>query len=426
MKKFIQYNISHAKDWSAILSSSIASKVIDLLRGLYVAKYLGPETFGILSAVQLISQLNKYGSLGFNSVVGREAPYYEGQGNHEKVKLVKDNAFSSDLVFSIFLFCVGLISLLFIENHIYRWAIGIASFGLLLGKIAKMYRTEITLEKKFIDNAKYEFLIVVIVTLGVLATVKYFGMLSVLSFTAFGSFLAIIIYHRLVDYRFSFHIDRVELIKQVKIGFPLVLSTMAYGSYRYSERLIVLTYLGSLELGYYALSTRIMDSILNIALTRIRVIKVHLSNLLGGKQYKSFHHKVVAETIITFFALLILYPLFSIVIDTIVTKYLDNYIMALPILKIIVLSSCTRVIGASVTIAIESPLVNQQKLYAPLQFMATLFLIIGASILHYFDRMNLLNFVLLDIGGYVIWHVSLVVVYYIYFVKKHVSVISSD
>lgn len=426
MKKFIKYNISHAKDWTAILSSSIASKVIDLLRGFYVAKYLGPETFGILSAVQLISQLNKYGSLGFNSVVGREAPYYEGQGDHEKVKLVKDNAFSSDLVFALILFCFGMISLIFIENLGYRLAIGISSLGLLLAKVAKMYRTEITLEKKFVDIAKYEFLIIIIVTLGVLATVKQFGMYSVLSFTAFGSFLAIIVYQRLIDYRFKYSIDRIELLRQVKIGVPLVLSTLAYGSYRYSERLIVLTYLGSIELGYYALGTRIMDSILNIALTRIQVIKVHLSNLLGGKEYKKFHIKVVTETIITFFVLLLLYPVFSIIIDTIVTHYLDNYILAIPILKIIVLSSCVRVVGASVTIAIQSPVVNQQKLYAPLQFMATLFLILGASILHHFDSLNLLNFVLLDIGGFVIWHVSLVVVYYIYFVKKHVSIPLTD
>jgi len=299
-------------------------------------------------------------------------------------------------------------------------AIVFATVGLFLGKIAKMFRTEITLEKKFIDNAKFEFFITLIVSVGVLGTVKYWGMYSVLGFTAFGSALAVIFYLRLINYKYNFRIKKVELLKQIKIGFPLVLSTLAYGSYRYSEKLIILMYIGTVELGYYALGTRIMDTVLNIALTRVRVIKVGLSNMLGAKNYNSFHKKIVSETAITFFTLLILFPLFGFIIELVITKFLTDYVSAIPVLKIIVLSSCIRVIGASVTIAIQSPLVNKQKLYAPFQLFATIFLITSTSILHYYSCLNLMNFVILDIAGFVIWHGSLIVIYYMFFVNKHV------
>ena len=410
--------ITQAKDWGAILSSSIIVKFINLSRGIYVAKFLGPETFGILSAIQMISQLQKYGSMGFNSVVGRDAPFYEGEGNYKKVDFIKSSSYSFDLILALILFIAGLASVFFIENSTYKIGIAIASCGLLLAKIAKMHTVEIHLEQKFIDNARIELIVTTIVTVCILLSVKYGGMLSVLFFTAFGSLLTIILYHKKVDYRFKFTFSKVELIRQVKIGFPLMLGTLAYGSYRYSEKILILTYLGAVELGFYALGTRIMDAILNIAITRIRVTKVNLSIMLGKQKYEDFNRKVVTETIISVLTILILSPIFMATVEFIVIRWLQNYIGAIPVLKVIVLASSVRLIGNYVIIAIQSPVVNMQKLFAPLQLTATLFLVSSTIILHKQGLLNLYNFVLLDISGYLIWHLSLVGVYYAKFYNK--------
>ena len=108
--------IKQKKDWLSVLFSTMGIKLIDLFRGLFVAQYLGPETFGILSAIQLISQLNKYGSLGFNAIAGREVPFLEGKGELEKADEVKQNAYSSELIFSTILLTIGIISVLFIQS----------------------------------------------------------------------------------------------------------------------------------------------------------------------------------------------------------------------------------------------------------------------------------------------------------------------
>ena len=86
--------------WLSLLSSTIGIRVIGLIRGLYVARILGPADYGLLSSLLLINSLNKYGSLGFNSVVRREVPFFDSQKKTEKVQLIKNVAYSSELSFA--------------------------------------------------------------------------------------------------------------------------------------------------------------------------------------------------------------------------------------------------------------------------------------------------------------------------------------
>ena len=134
--------VRESKGWIAVLSSTIGIKAISLFRGLYIAKYLGPEVFGILNAIQLINQLNKYGALGFNTIVSREVPYSEGREEKEQATIVKNNAYSSELILAGVLLIVGLVSSLFIHDKTIKYAIVLATFGLFLAKLAKMHSTE--------------------------------------------------------------------------------------------------------------------------------------------------------------------------------------------------------------------------------------------------------------------------------------------
>ena len=88
MKKLIKYNLikdyHDLKSWISLMISVIGVRAIGVIRGFFVAKVLGPSDYGLLSSLQLISSLNKYGVLGFNAVVKREVSFLEGNLNLKK------------------------------------------------------------------------------------------------------------------------------------------------------------------------------------------------------------------------------------------------------------------------------------------------------------------------------------------------------
>ena len=63
---------------------------MQLVKGIVVAKYLGPADYGLLKSIELIQMLNKYGSLGFNTALTREAGNAIGNKDNEQgPRLVK-------------------------------------------------------------------------------------------------------------------------------------------------------------------------------------------------------------------------------------------------------------------------------------------------------------------------------------------------
>ena len=87
----------------------------------------------------------------------------------------------------------------------------------------------------------------------------------------------------MTDFKFQFVLIISEVIRQIKIGLPLVLHTLAYGSYRYAEKLVILFFLGTIELGLYSLAEKIADSLLNLLMVRNKNISITISNELERK-----------------------------------------------------------------------------------------------------------------------------------------------
>ena len=53
-----------ARDYRAMLSAGLLIRLVGAVRGFVVAGVLGPADYGLLTAVRMVSMLDKYGSLG--------------------------------------------------------------------------------------------------------------------------------------------------------------------------------------------------------------------------------------------------------------------------------------------------------------------------------------------------------------------------
>ncbi len=142
------------KDLSSVFSATLALQVINVARGLIVAKFLGPGHYGILKGVQLITMLDKFGSLGFKMVATREISFLRGAQEKEKENEVRNVAYSGGIALSFLLFLVGIGSSFFFESKILISAIILASVGLFFSKISRIFETEAIIEKQFVLYSK--------------------------------------------------------------------------------------------------------------------------------------------------------------------------------------------------------------------------------------------------------------------------------
>jgi len=193
------------------------------------------------------------------------------------------------------------------------------------------------------------------------------------------------------------------------------MATLAYGSYRYAERISIITLLGARVLGFYGLATMAMDQVLNLLLLPVKVRKIDIYEKLGEGRFLEVHRQVIRETaILAVLGAAAILPSW-IAIDIIISRFLTDYMEAVFVCKIILFAVPIRVISSYMNVVIASSAVNRQGLIAPIQLAATAVFVAIVFILKHFGMATLTNIVIADIAGYAVYHLSYVVFYKRYF-----------
>ena len=409
------------KDLSSVFFSTLAMQIVNLLRGFFVAKYLGPVHFGIVKGVQLISMLEKFGSLGFKIVATREIPFLRGSGEKGKEDEVRNVAYSGEIVLSFILFLFGIGSSFFFESKIVMIAIVLSSIGLFFSKLSRILETEAIIEKEFVLYSKVILLTGLVNAILIIITVPFWGIYPVLTVPIIASILTAYLYYRKLNFSYSFNIKKKELYRQLRIGIPLTLATLAYGSYRYSERILVVTILGIKSLGFYGLATMAMDQVMTLLLISVKVRKIDIFERLGQKRFLEVHRQVMKETLILIVLGVVLIPPSWVVIDIVLSRFLTEYKDAAVICKIILLAVPIRVVSSYMNVVIISASVNKQSLIAPIQISATVLFVSSVLILKFYNMATIVNIVIADVAGYAFYHLSYIILYKKYFMNVYLK-----
>ena len=237
------------KDFLAVVISNLALRPVQFLKAFVVAKYLGPADYGILKTIELVQMLNKYGSLGFNTAASREVGNLLGENDEKKAEVLKNTAYSSEIILSIVLFIIGLSSTMFFESKTISILIVLASFGLLFSKLRGVLATEAVIQKKFILTSKITFYTVTIAAIVVILLVPFLKIYAIMLTNILIGVFSIIFYWRFMKTDFKFEINKALLKKILSISIPLAIGTLALGSFQSAKRILVINYLGKTALG---------------------------------------------------------------------------------------------------------------------------------------------------------------------------------
>ena len=410
------------KDFSTIAGLSLALKPIELIRAYFVAKYLGPADYGILKSVELIQMLNKYGSLGFNATALREVGNAKGAGDLTKVKLIKNTAYSSESILSFILFFIGLCSSLFFESKTISILIILASTGLLTAKLRGIFSTEAVIHKKFILISRITFFSSLCGSIIIIIFVPFLKIYAVLLTNIFISIFAIIFFLKYLKFRFSFKIDKKELMRILRISIPLSIGTLALGSFKYAERILIISFLGAVSLGFFSFGVTIVSQFSLILKAGIRVRMPDIYEGFGKKEYKRIHKMVIKETFLLSLASIIVIPVVWILLDILIPMFLEKwsggvfsaqlYICILPF-EIMLLYPST---------VLTSTLLNKQNILPFFRFGITGLLILFTLAFHYLDILTLNKFIILNVACLAIYNFIIIYFYqkcfYNVYIKK--------
>jgi len=264
--------------------SLYVSKFLQSIRGIIIPKLLGPVQYGIYNGLMIIPDYLVHFHFGSISALKREVAFAYGRKDFDLANKIKNLVFIQYIglifIFVFFLF----ISTFFLEAEYPKLIInGIRLLCplILIQCVVDVYLEEtLKAENRFELVSKAEIfrsILGFVVVIGMVILWKLYGLLLGLALAMMLKGLYILVNW---EHHFKWCWDKDELIRLIKIGFPIVLGLILMTSFESVDRIMVIKFLSSKELGYYALALTIMKFLL--------IFQVGVYRVLEPKIYKLY------------------------------------------------------------------------------------------------------------------------------------------
>lgn len=408
------------KDFAAVVGSELALRPIQLLKEFIVTKFLGPADYGILKSIELVQMLNKYGTLGFKAAAAREIGDAFGKKDQKRTTLVRNTAYSSEIILALVLFVAGITSSLFFESRSISILIILASAGLLVTKLSGILYTEAGIQKRFFLISKVTFITSLLASIIVIVAVPFFKIYAVVLMNFVTSVMAIIYYLKSLKHNYSFMIDGKEFKRILSISVPLMFVTLSQGAFKYAERILVISLLGKVALGFYVFGFMMVNQFVTLFKAAIKVRTQDIYEAIGREDFQYVHRIVFRETLLLVCGGVILIPIMWFSIQMLVPVFLPQWSEGIYAAQLSLLVLPFQVMPNYSAVVIESSLVNQQKKLPVSYAISAATLISCAYLLRWFDRLSLENFILGNLVASAYFSLSLVFYYKKYFYNNFV------
>ncbi|MDQ6984418.1 MAG: flippase, partial [Ghiorsea sp.] len=245
---------------SWLFAEKILRLVVGLFIGIWVARYLGPENFGLLSYTQSsVLLFAAVAKLGLDSIVVKEL-------------LNNDQKAQSIILGTAFCLRLGGYVLVLLCLNVYVFALDLGAqetFLIFLFSIVLLFQSFNVIDFYFQSAVKSKYVVyansiaLLVVSLAKIYllvfnyTVEYFVLMYVLESIVFAGFL-LYFYNTKVT-RFKYHFDKNEAYLLLKQSWPLIIWGLALQTYMRIDQIMINKYLGNTEVGFYAVAVRLTE-----------------------------------------------------------------------------------------------------------------------------------------------------------------------
>ena len=298
MAEKAKYNFFENFNW--LLFEKILRVVVGLFIGLWVARYLGPDNFGILSySLTIITIFSVFVSFGIDNVIIKELV----EDKSSKYSILKTSYFIK-IVSSL----IALISIIFhlafrVLNSEYFWVILVASSSILFKPFTipdLFFQSNLTNKKSAISNS------LAILISALFKIFLIYNNLPVIWFAfaiAIEMFFYSIFLHFYLERAFLYSTIKAPLsfkyiFKILQASWPLLISGVVVLLFLRVDQLMIESILGKEQVGLYASATRLSESwylIPTIATTILypTIISIKSDKSRYGNTIKSLYNKLI-------------------------------------------------------------------------------------------------------------------------------------
>jgi O-antigen/teichoic acid export membrane protein len=337
-----------------------------LFSGFFIAKFLGPTIYGLKNAFDLSLSYEAYSDLGTFSALNREVPYFRGENDTKKVNAALNSIFAVNIIYA------AAASVILISISKYLKFIGYESkyvdFMFFLGiiifvtKVRAFFQTKLKSEMKFFLLSRIEIIYgLSFSVLGVVLSYLY-GFRGLLIGMLIANLLCIIfilfkerqIPKLSISFQMYWHL--------LKIGIPLMILFFLIMLLACANRTLIIALISQEALGYFGIAMVAVNIVALIPGVIHNVTLAPLMEKLGAEKDKSrIRHFFTEPAILMAYTLPILIVFLYYFIHLPIDYYLNKYIPAISVVKILVAGSFFQAV-ASPALSVSLGLNKQTKL----------------------------------------------------------------
>lgn len=264
-----------------LFADKILRLVGGLLIGVWIARYLGPEQFGLLNyALAFVALFGVVAKLGIDQVVVRDLTKFPGNQG-----AILGTVFALKLA-------TGLIALFLVIPAAWVAQNGDWSFIVLVAVIAAglifnaldaydLYFQTHLLSRYVVVARSVSFLLFIVVRVALVLgeyPLVYFAAATTLEFVL-GSGMLVWLYRRTQSAEMKWYFHRETMASLLKDGWPLIVSSALIVIHTRIDQVMIGQMLGNVEVGIYSVAVRLSESWLFVPVLIVQTVTPYLINL---------------------------------------------------------------------------------------------------------------------------------------------------
>ena len=331
------------------MGGKIVNMIGNLFVGILVARYLGPEQYGVMNyVISYVALFSIIATFGLSNIEVREL-----SRSLKDRDTIMGTCFRLRLFFASMGYSLIFLTLLLFRTDVFTSAM-ILVYGLVLYtgcfEVIRNYFTSIVYNEYVVKSEICRTVVGAVVKIGLLwikAPLEYF-----IIATMFDTFLVSSVYivsyqnkvGRLLDWKY----DRTKVSYYLKQAFPLVLSGAAVIIYQRIDQVMIGNMIDKQSVGYFATASRFLEIILFLPHVLSQTVTPMLVKTYKDKPYEQYEEKARQFVSIVVWSSIIMALVVSLSSNWLISlTFGGKYVAAIPVLQILAFKTVGMALSSS-------------------------------------------------------------------------------
>lgn len=269
-------------------TSLFLSRFLLSIRGFIIPKFLGPVEYGIYNGLFIVPDFLIHFHLGSLNALKREIPFCYGKGDFSQAQKIRNIVFTQYMGTTVIAVLLLFFLTFFLKNHysaviIYcLWLIGL--YILVQALVDAFWETLLRTDNRFDILSKAEIFKSIFGFILMLVMIWFWRLYGVIASAILSTLLKGGYIYNKTDYRLAWEWDYQELKRLIAIGFPIIVGVVLFALFRSVDQMVIIKYLNSKQLGYYALALALSKFLLIIQGGSFGILEPKVYQLFGEKE----------------------------------------------------------------------------------------------------------------------------------------------